>query len=198
MCRRFTLIADGTHLAAAFNVPDPPFDRVDARESGPGSPILAVRQMGLRRQFEIAHWGLIPPWAADPNKAPKPTLARAETLAENGTFRGAFRRKRCLVPASWFSVAGTEPVLAAGRPCGSLLAFAGLLEDWQGPHGEIMCSACLVTVPAAGPLTQYETRQPVVLPESAWSLWLDPAAQPRELTPLLKADTTALILRPLD
>lgn len=190
MCRRFTLIAEGPLLAETFKVPNPPFDRIDMRDAGPGSPVLVVRQAGLRRQIEVAHWGLIPGWVTDPNEAPKPTHARAESLAVNGTFRGAFRRKRCLVPVSWFPVAETGP-LAASRT-GGLLALAGLLEDWQGPHGEIMCSACLITVPSAGPLIPFTARQPAILPEATWPLWLDPAAQPRELTPLLKADGTAL------
>ena len=57
---------------------------------------VIVKQDGIRR-LETRQWGLIPFWA----KAPKPMInARAETASEKPAFKQAFRKRRCLIPAS--------------------------------------------------------------------------------------------------
>jgi putative SOS response-associated peptidase YedK len=64
--------------------------------------------------------------------------ARAETVAEKPAFRSAFRRRRCLIPASGFYEWQTQPgglkqpfwITAAD---GGLLTFAGLWEAWLAP-----------------------------------------------------------------
>ena len=49
-------------------------------------------------------WGLVPPWTKDPAMGAKMTNARSETLTEKPSFRNAFKRRRCLIPASGFQV----------------------------------------------------------------------------------------------
>lgn len=48
------------------------------------------------------HWGLIPSWAKDPSIATKMINARSETLMEKPSYRNAFKRRRCLIPADGF------------------------------------------------------------------------------------------------
>ncbi len=68
--------------------------------------------------------------------------ARAETVAEKPSFRTAFRRRRCIIPASGFYewvrageskqswyIKGYED-----RP----LSLAGLWEHWQSPDGGVI------------------------------------------------------------
>jgi putative SOS response-associated peptidase YedK len=47
-------------------------------------------------------WGLIPSWAKDASIGSRLINARAETVAEKPAFRGAFRKRRALVPADGF------------------------------------------------------------------------------------------------
>ena len=51
-------------------------------------------------------WGLIPSWAKDPKIGVQCINARAETISEKSSFREAFQKRRCLIPADGFW--GTE------------------------------------------------------------------------------------------
>jgi putative SOS response-associated peptidase YedK len=72
----------------------------------PGQPMpVVVPKVERGRQLRIAdamEWGLIPSWTKDLSKAPRPINARAETVQTLASFRGPFRQKRCLIPASSF------------------------------------------------------------------------------------------------
>ena len=45
-------------------------------------------------------WGFVPSWPKDGKIAP--INAMSETAADKPMFRGAFRKRRCLLPASGF------------------------------------------------------------------------------------------------
>jgi putative SOS response-associated peptidase YedK len=48
-------------------------------------------------------WGLIPSrWKKSAKEIPTTFNARAETLADKPMFRDAFKRNRCLIPASGY------------------------------------------------------------------------------------------------
>src|SRR5690606_21174710 len=62
------------------------------------------------RQLRVVKWGLVPPWAKDPSIGSRMINARAETLAEKPSYRRAFAKRRCLLPADgyfeWMPVEG--------------------------------------------------------------------------------------------
>jgi putative SOS response-associated peptidase YedK len=189
MCGRYTFTFNARTLAEAFGLVPPGFDIVKGYNIAPGQHIVIVRPERDQRVADLAFWGLIPGWTKDPNNSPKPINARAETLEEKPTFRTAFRRKRCLVPASGFYEWKAEE--KAKQPFyihpteGDLFAFAGLWEDWQGPHGEVMVSACIITTEPNELMAGIHNRMPAILHKDSWDLWLDPATQTREVQPLL-------------
>ena len=55
----------------------------------------------------------------------------------------------------------------------------------QGPNGEVTVSVCIVTTEPNDMMAEIHDRMPVILPKDAWALWLDPAAQVRDVQPLL-------------
>jgi putative SOS response-associated peptidase YedK len=57
-----------------------------------------------KRELIRGRWGLIPGWWSKSIKELKLATfnARAETVAERLFFRGAFKRKRCLIPISGY------------------------------------------------------------------------------------------------
>src|SRR5215510_1300625 len=62
-------------------------------------PVVRLDREG-RREIALLRWGLIPYWSKDAKIGVRTINARAETLATAPAFREAFRRRRCLVPAS--------------------------------------------------------------------------------------------------
>ena len=63
------------------------------------------------------------------------------------------------------------------RADGEPLAFAGLWELWRGPdkQGEPLRSTTIITTTPNETLAPIHDRMPVILPESRWEEWLDPA-----------------------
>ena len=55
-----------------------------------------------KRIVDFMRWGLVPSWSKDISIGSRMINARAETVASKPSFRGPFRYRRCLVPASGF------------------------------------------------------------------------------------------------
>jgi len=66
------------------------------------------------------------------------------------------------------------------------VALWGLIPSWvKDPNGEVMVSACIITTQPNELMAEIHNRMSVILPKDAWGLWLDPAAQVREVQHLL-------------
>lgn len=156
----------------------------------PSQPVpVVIRESGQRR-FLLVRWGLVPSWAKE---MPQSLLinARAETIAEKPSFRGAFRHRRALMPADGFyewKAAGKGPKQPwfIRRKDGAPFAMAALWEHWMDPHGSELDTCAVVTTEANATLAPIHHRMPVILDEKDWDLWLDPAATERELRALLR------------
>ena len=70
----------------------------------PTDQVLAVRfdHKKGERSLDALRWGLVPHFAKDLSSGARFINARAETVASLPTFRDAFQRRRCLIPASGF------------------------------------------------------------------------------------------------
>ena len=104
--------------------------------------VVVVREEDGEPQLSMLRWGLIPEWAKDPNIGHKLINARAETAAVKPSYRAAYSRRRCLVPADGFYEWRREgelrqPWLIAPRD-GGIVAFAGLWERWRVPEGAVL------------------------------------------------------------
>lgn len=192
MCGRFTLTADPNDLREAFpwvNIPEGIGPRYNI---APSQPVAVIPNDG-KNQLDFFLWGLIPSWAKDPAIGNRMINARAETLSEKPSFRAAFRRRRCLIPASGFFEWKQEPGRKTKTPMyiqlktGKPFALAGLWERWDAPDGSTIFSCTIVTTQPNELMQDIHNRMPVILPSQAYSLWLDPAEPPaQKLTELLK------------
>jgi putative SOS response-associated peptidase YedK len=194
MCGRFTLTTSVRELADLFQAMEVELPAALPQYNiPPSAQVLAVRQLPGQegRQLVPLRWGLIPHWATDPAIGNRLINARAETAAGKPSFRDAFRRRRCLVPANgffeWKKQGGTkEPYylhLRDGRP----FAFAGLWERWLGPSDQPVETCTILTTDANDLVRSIHDRMPVILPSDAYARWLDPQLQdPEMLQPLLR------------
>jgi len=67
------------------------------------TPIEVIRASAAGNELVPMYWGLIPSWWKKPlAELPSTFNARAETIAERPMFRGAFKYRRCIIPASGF------------------------------------------------------------------------------------------------
>ncbi len=180
MCGRFAYFVPYEQLTAHYGLTSaaPEFERYNI---APSQPILAVRQAQTgEREATMLKWGLIPHWAKDPTIGNRMINARGETVAEKPSFRTAFKRRRCIIPASGFyewgpSSAGKWPYYITPTD-GPLLSFAGLWESWRTPEGEALESCTIITTTANATLARIHQRMPVCLPEASYADWLDPEA----------------------
>ena len=192
MCGRFTLTADSKKIQEAFpylNVPEGLQGRYNV---APTQPVAVVPNDG-KNQLDFYLWGLIPSWAKDPEIGSRMINARAETLADKPSFRTAFRRRRCLVLADGFYEWRAEPGSKHKRPIyfrlksGKVFGFAGLWENWHSPDGSEILSCTIITTGPNDLVREVHNRMPAILPEEAYSMWLDPGEQdPQALYPLLQ------------
>lgn len=194
MCGRFTQTVDIETLARRFGVQVPNADEwatcAPRYNIAPTQSVIIVRDDG-QRVLRQMRWGLIPHWAKDPAIGNRMINARAETVADKPAFKSAFAKRRCLILADGFyewQKRGTikQPmriVLKSREPFG----FAGLWDRWVSPEAEEIYTCTIITTEANELLQPVHERMPVILPQSAEALWLDPKmTDPEKLLPLLK------------
>jgi putative SOS response-associated peptidase YedK len=191
MCGRFALFAYMRQLMEEFGIDEHDADELASRYNvAPSQHILAVVNDGEGNRFETFRWGLVPHWA----KGSKPRYminARAETVAEKPTFKGALRHRRCLIVADGFyewkkSGKVKVPMFVkdvSGRPWG----FAGIYEYWNSPEGDEIATCAIITTEANQVMSKIHHRMPAIIPREDRETWLDPSVEdPEVLVPLLR------------
>ena len=129
-------------------------------------------------QMAPAMWGLVPSWWHKPLSEKKFSTfnARSEGVRESNTFRGAFRHKRCLVPASgfyeWTGPKGQKKPYAIGLRNRRWFCFAGLWDRAMIDGSEID-SFTILTIEANEIMAPLHTRMPVILDPANYSQWLE-------------------------
>ena len=94
-------------------------------------------------------------------------------------FREAFKRRRCIIPASgffeWTGEKGDkQPHLFTAADGSPILAFAGLWEKWRDPAtGEDVLSCTIIVSGASAWMTPYHDRMPVLLRAEDFDAWLN-------------------------
>jgi len=209
MCGRFVVASSPQLLVDRFGVEQ---DAVGEREPDynvtPRAVVPAVRERRPRpseepsedgtqagavtRVLSPLRWGLVPSWADSPAIGDRMINARAETVATTNSYKRAFRKRRCIIPADAFYEWKKIEVASQKKPVrqpwvvrrrdGEPLAFAGLWEIWRDESVEDrdapdawLRTCAIVTTRANDLLAPVHQRMPVVLAEDTWDRWLDPA-----------------------
>ena len=192
MCGRFALDISPDRLIAMFGLAKG-VDFAPHYNIAPSASVPVIRQSPEgERVADLLRWGLIPHWTKEPSIGNKLNNARAESVTEKPSFRNAYKRRRCLVPASgyyeWQEVPGERKQpwyirLKYGEP----LAMGGLWESWTSPEGEIVRTFCVMTTGPNEIMKPIHDRMPVIIGAVDWAIWLDPQHNDAELVSNLLA-----------
>lgn len=173
-----------------------PFDWADAEPNRPlNRPIKPTNRATIIRPLDPAdpmagvegldiRWWLVPFFHRKPLKDWRAicTNARLETVDTAGTFRDAYKRRRCLVPLTSFIEYSEPPGWKKGQPKtrweigwpqGGVRYFAGLWERSNpADHPDGLESFAFVTGPAGPDVAAIHDRQPPVLTLDQGLEWL--------------------------
>lgn len=196
MCGRFALISPGEVLIKQFDLASSQTSISSAvaprYNIAPTQPVLAVRLTPDTEERELAflQWGLIPSWSKDIKIGSRLINARSETVAEKPSFRAAFKRRRCLIPADGYyewqrQGNGKQPIYIHSRD-GAPFALAGLWETWHSADGSMIDSCTILTTEPNELMAPIHNRMPVILEQPDYSMWLHPGDSPDDAHHLLR------------
>ena len=101
MCGRYTLTADADSIQLAFNLASVDGYEMPRYNIAPSQQVAVITDRDPQA-LSFMKWGLVPSWAKDPKISNRMINARSETAAEKPSFRTAFKRRRCLIPADGY------------------------------------------------------------------------------------------------
>jgi putative SOS response-associated peptidase YedK len=138
------------------------------------APVVRLRDG--ERELVNMHWGLIPHWAKDTKIGYKTINARVETVESKPSFRDAYKKRRCLVPADGFfewQARGKEPKqpYRIGMKDGALFGMAGLWEAWRS-DSETIESFTIIVGPPNSLVKPIHDRMPAIVRPADYEAWL--------------------------
>lgn len=174
MCGRFTITAESETITKRFGttLPLPPFQ--PRYNAAPGQ-LLPVILNASPHEVTLARWGFLPLWTKV--GAEKAIInARAETLTEKHTFKGAFKIRRCLVIADGFfewrqTKEGKIPYYIKLRD-GQPFAFAGIYSMNKDEGGQEVPRFAIITRAPNELLAPIHNRMPAILEKFDERGWL--------------------------
>jgi putative SOS response-associated peptidase YedK len=207
MCGRYALKSEVDELMRLFGF----VERINLEPRyniAPTQQVPVIRQRREpvgQRSIAALRWGFVAPWADNPKSGPPLVNARSETLLEKPTFRGAFQKRRCLVPADGYyqwreGDASKQPYLVTRRD-NAPFAFAGLWERWGPRHdpAAALDSFTIITTETNDFLRPFHHRMPAVLAPENYARWLDPDASAESVMDCLVPSLNDLLkVAPLD
>jgi putative SOS response-associated peptidase YedK len=157
------------------------------------APVIRLNPETRERELVMMKWGLVPFWAKEPKVRYATINARAESVAEKPAYREAYKRRRCLIPASGYyewpenaeDPKNKQPYLFT-RGDGQPWTLAGIWERWQKGDQPALETFSIVVGDAPPQVERLHDRAPIILEPGDFDVWLDPDVGSQILTPLLK------------
>ena len=193
MCGRFVQDFTFETLQQNFNIRAEDRSIVPNFNVAPTQEILTIIKHENENTLERLHWGLVPFWTKDVSIGSRMINARVETVASKPSFRNAFKKRRCLIPAGgfyeWKGEKGQKQPYYITIPSGEPFAFAGLWESWTDKEGDddsVYKSCTIITTSASESIVELHNRMPVILDPDVYEQWLHVELQDaKQLEPIL-------------
>ncbi len=169
MCGRFQLSVKGKQISERFNV-EVFDDMYKPNFNCAPSQKLPIITNTSNSKLSFYSWGLIPFWAKDPKVGFRNINTRAETINEKPSFKNAFKRRRCLIPANGFYEWNTPYRIFLKND--EIFAMAGIYETWKDTEGREIDTFSIITTSANNTVKDIHHRMPVILYPKDESSWL--------------------------
>jgi putative SOS response-associated peptidase YedK len=174
MCGRFQLSVKGRHISERFNIEvfdefyKPNYNLAPSQKL----PVITNNEPDI---LSYMKWGLIPFWAKDPKIGYKLINTRAETISDKPSFKNAFRKRRCLIPANgfyeWKKDANKTPYRIFLKS-EEIFTMAGIWETWKDAEGKPIHTFSIITTEPNQLMKNIHNRMPVILPRELEQDWL--------------------------
>jgi putative SOS response-associated peptidase YedK len=166
----------------------------------PGDTIHAVAAVwGAGNTPITMRWGLIPSWWTKAATDVPPTFNVHARRVTEPFFWSAFKRNRCIIPASgyfeWKTMPdGRQPYYISAVD-GDVLSIAGVWDAWSNTETGDSVSSCSMIITSANAFTRaVHNRMPALLVKKDFEPWLSGAAGTEVLKP---ADDDCLRMWPV-
>lgn len=205
MCGRYAASVDLATLVREFKAESLVSQPLPADYNvAPTKEAYLVREGEGGAEIEVARWGLVPSWAKDRTIGQRLINARSETVAERPSFRAAFARRRCLLPADgyyeWYRPtaqvkgAAKQPFFIRPQQRELPWAMAGIYEIWRDPTDDSPFeSFAIITRPASENLAHIHDRMPVTLSKPQFDVWLESSTSAEELMHLMAEEPQVML-----
>ena len=154
--------------------------RLPLYNMGPSEQIPIIFENDGEPTSQFAIWSFLLE-KTDVRWKPKPGIstfnAKAQRLNQSRLWRGPFKKKRCIIPATSFyeylPIKDKKlPFLI--KPADSAIAFAGLFREWHHQGDTVYSCALIVTLPHPKFFHVHRKSFPVIMNQESFDSWLDP------------------------
>lgn len=201
MCGRYSLAKTKQELEVRFKAEM--LEDFSPRYNVAPTQLMPVITSDSPDGFSHFYWGITPEFAKNKPVSQKFINARAETIAEKASFKSAFQKRRCLIPADGFyewkqlgkkSKSPHRFIIAGDKA----FAFAGLWEEYENEKGEIKHTFLILTTEPNDIVSSIHDRMPVILTREAEKTWLSKYSSETDLLNILKPyDANEMISYPV-
>lgn len=195
MCGRFTNQYTWEELKKLYDLTDEYFNSnfPPRYNIAPTQTSFVVRETNGKRELVELRWGLLPKWAKSPSDGARMINARSETVASKPAYRGAFKRRPCLVVADgyyeWKKLRDNKQPFYVTTKARAPFALAGLWEPKSLADEDTF--TILTCEPNALCATIHD-RMPVMLAPNDFANWLAGAEERAKLLKPFPADQMEL------
>jgi putative SOS response-associated peptidase YedK len=112
MCGRYTSTPRRDKLAKLFEALVTDRERDESYNVSPQSDVYVVLDDGEARKVDMLRWGFVPGWAKDIKIGNRMINARADSVTTSNAYKGAFKRRRAILPVDGFYEQIDHPIQA--------------------------------------------------------------------------------------
>ena len=190
MCGRFYLDADTEFLLNYYHIKYEPKVKTEQHIFYPTQTAPVIIEVGGDRRLGTMQWGF----------GGKPPLfnSRAETIHAKVTFKDAFEKRRCIIPATgfyeWSEKTDTKKDpkkkdrYKIEMPNQEIMHMAGIYTKTTDESGQLKWQFSVVTREANADMGIIHHRMPLMLSVNDLSTWMDSQTPLSDLKELLNFD----------